>query len=429
VNGVSYSYDKSGNLITEGNTDYSYTYNNYLNTSHHLATTTYLYDHQGQRVQKTGGTTTIYPSTLYEVTATNTEKHIYGNGILLATIKSDTPAPTLYHNHLDHLDSTKAVTTPDGYLNQELEYYPFGQTKVDNQYGNLTQSNQYIGQNFDQETELSYLNARYYDGVRGQMLSQDPVFLGVGVDERSTLILKDPQLQNSYGYGRNNPLIYKDPNGELAFLAPAIIGGVLGAIGGVATEAISGRDSSFSDYASAAGQGFVVGLGTGGVGTVATAYKLSGLVKTGAISGTAGTLTATTELGTDYIKGESTDYHDLAAKSILAAGTAGTLSRLPKVKGRTPNLGTEAFFIGKHTQRQGAEEAVQVSVQSLGSAGRAYNSGGSSRSSSNKVSSNQYKSITLQLMKTKTALSKGDYDGATRALNSASNSLNNKRRK
>lgn len=152
---------------------------------------------------------------------------LYGNGILLATIKSDTPAPKLYHNHLDHLDSTKAVTTPDGYLNQELQYYPFGQTRKDNQYGNLTQSNQYIGQNFDQETDLSYLNARYYDGERGQMLSQDPVFLGVGVDERSTLILKDPQLQNSYGYSRNNPLIYKDPNGELAFLAMPVIAATL----------------------------------------------------------------------------------------------------------------------------------------------------------------------------------------------------------
>ena len=224
INGVSYLYDTNGNLITQGNTTHSYTYNNYLNTSHNTATTTYTYDHQGQRVQKTTNTTnTIYPNNLYETQGTTTTKHIYANGNLVATIKSDTPAPKLYHNHLDHLGSTQAVTTPDGYLDQEIQYYPFGETKLDNQYGSLTQSNQYIGQNFDQETELSYLNARYYDGTRGQMLTQDPVFLGAGVDNKFTMILKDPQLQNSYGYARNNPLIYKDPNGELAFLAMPVI--------------------------------------------------------------------------------------------------------------------------------------------------------------------------------------------------------------
>ena len=133
VNGISHTYDQNGNLTTTGPTTHTYTYNNYLNTTYNTATTTYSYDHQGQRVQKTGnGITTIYPSNLYELTATNTTKHIYGNNLLLATIKSDTPAPKLYHNHLDHLDSTKAVTTPDGYLDQELEYYPFGSLRIDN---------------------------------------------------------------------------------------------------------------------------------------------------------------------------------------------------------------------------------------------------------------------------------------------------------
>ncbi len=420
VNGTTHTYDQNGNLTAVGSATHTWTYNNYLSVSHEAATTTYAYDHQGQRVQKTTGSlNTIYPSNLYEVNGTNTEKHIYGNGLLLATIKSDTPAPKLYHNHLDHLDSTKAVTTPDGYLNQELEYYPFGETRVDEQYGELTQSNQYIGQNFDHETALSYLNARYYDGERGQMLSQDPVFLGVGVDERSALILKDPQLQNSYGYGRNNPLIYKDPNGELAI---PIIGAGVGFIGGLASQAYSdyenGSMSGVGDYAMAGGQGFVVGLGVGGLGRYGSSFIASAL--------TAGTLTAGTELGTNYLQGESTDYHDLATKSLLAAGTAGTLSKLSKVRGTNPNIGTKAFFTGKHTQRQGAEEAVHVSAQSLGSSARAYSGGGSSKSSSNKISSNQYKNISTQLLKAQSALSKKDYNGATKALERASKTLNKK---
>jgi RHS repeat-associated protein len=31
-----------------------------------------------------------------------------------------------------------------------------------------------IGEEYDSETEFSYLNARYYQGSRGQFMSQDP---------------------------------------------------------------------------------------------------------------------------------------------------------------------------------------------------------------------------------------------------------------
>ena len=429
INGVSYLYDTNGNLITQGNTTHSYTYNNYLNTSHNTATTTYTYDHQGQRVQKTTNTTnTIYPNNLYETQGTTTTKHIYAGGNLVATIKSDTPAPKLYHNHLDHLGSTQAVTTPDGYLDQEIQYYPFGETKLDNQYGSLTQSNQYIGQNFDQETELSYLNARYYDGTRGQMLTQDPVFLGAGVDNKFTMILKDPQLQNSYGYARNNPLIYKDPNGDLAM---PIIGAGLGFIGGIATQSFSdyqsGSVSGVGDYVSAAISGTVVGAGTTYAGTVAVAYKLSKLATMGAVASAAGGLTASTQVGGDYLMGRETNTEDVIFNSAIAFGTAGVLSRLSKTPGRKASS-IESILFGRHTQRQGAEEAVMTSTQSLGSSARAYSSGGSSRSSSNRISSNQYKSISIQFLKAQSALNKKDYNGATRALNNASNSLNKKKK-
>jgi RHS repeat-associated protein len=68
------------------------------------------------------------------------------------------------------------------------------------------------------------LQARYYDGSRGQFLSQDPVFLSVGspgqlkqltqLEQRE--LLADPQQLNSYSYGRGNPIKMSDPNGLLA---------------------------------------------------------------------------------------------------------------------------------------------------------------------------------------------------------------------
>ena len=222
-----------------------------MTATHDSATTTYTYDQAGQRVSKTVGTlTTRYPSNFYEVVGTTTTKHIYAGDALIATVQSDTPGPKTYHNHLDHLGSTAAVTTDIGYLNKELAYYPFGGTRVDEQYGPLNQSNQFIGQNFDEESSLSYLNARYYDANRGQMLSQDPVFIGMGVDSRTAVLLKDPQLQNSYGYARNNPLIFKDPNGDLILLALPPLAAVLDLVGMglLANNVIDATADAYSYY-------------------------------------------------------------------------------------------------------------------------------------------------------------------------------------
>ena len=75
----------------------------------------------------------------------------------------------------------------------------------------------YIGQEFDASTGLSYLNARYYDGNRGQFLSQDPVFWSQNQN------LPDPQSLNSYSYAGNNPINWSDPTGLFTKDSPANI--------------------------------------------------------------------------------------------------------------------------------------------------------------------------------------------------------------
>jgi RHS repeat-associated protein len=57
------------------------------------------------------------------------------------------------------------------------------------------------------------LQARYYDGSKGQFLSEDPVFWG----DPKQQALTDPQSLNSYSYANDNPIIKKDPDGRLAF--------------------------------------------------------------------------------------------------------------------------------------------------------------------------------------------------------------------
>ncbi len=74
--------------------------------------------------------------------------------------------------------------------------------------GTLADTRGYIGE-YQDTTGLSYLNARYYDPQRGQFLSEDSQFWSL---DRNWLA--DPQNQNSYSYGRNNPVIHKDPSGK-----------------------------------------------------------------------------------------------------------------------------------------------------------------------------------------------------------------------
>ncbi len=125
-----------------------------------------------------------------------------------------TPAAKVFYNHQDHLGSTAVVTDKDSYLNQVLSYQPYGATRVSTQYGTLTQPNQFIGQDFDPESSLSYLNARYYNGSQGQFTSQDPVFWEVGESRDGLVALYNPQLQNSYSYAGGNPIVNKDPDGR-----------------------------------------------------------------------------------------------------------------------------------------------------------------------------------------------------------------------
>ena len=71
----------------------------------------------------------------------------------------------------------------------------------------------FTGHEYDRDTGLNYMGARYYDAAIGRFLSQDPAFWGIVTG------IADPQLVNSYAYARGNPLTYNDPDGQWPSLA------------------------------------------------------------------------------------------------------------------------------------------------------------------------------------------------------------------
>jgi RHS repeat-associated protein len=166
---------------------------------------------------------TSYPNKLYSTDGTKKTKHIYAGDRLVATIETAGSVVTPYYVHTDQLGSTNAVSDGTGALAQTLDYYPFGGQRISS--GTYNEQRQYIGQVYDVDTRLDYLNARYYRSGLGRFISEDSVHLALGNPAQVASItgqdmqgyLADPQCLNSYSYGKNNPLEFSDWTGNSSY--------------------------------------------------------------------------------------------------------------------------------------------------------------------------------------------------------------------
>src|SRR6266853_6186267 len=273
ANGLStttYSYDNNGNLISSGNgtatTTYTYDYANHLIALFAGgATTTYGYDAFGQRVLQTGTTTTtFYPFKFYSVASSTgtgakystTTSYMFNGDTLLATVDQQlasgvaTGTAKTRYVHPDHLGSTNVVTDENDNVVQTLDYYPYGATRI-SVATSTNEKRKYIDQ-FSDDSGLSYLNARYMDPSRGQFTSEEPIFLNIGdvsqvkqlAQQDQQTYLTDPQVLNSYSYGRDNQITRKDANGKQAVqFAGAVAGDIVGIGSQLYSDLSTGRTS------------------------------------------------------------------------------------------------------------------------------------------------------------------------------------------
>ncbi|OQP48072.1 hypothetical protein A4H97_30020 [Niastella yeongjuensis] len=109
-------------------------------------------------------------------------------------------AAFLYFYHPDHLGTTSYITDGAGEVYQHLEYYPFGETFVE-EHSN-TQRTPYLfnGKELDEETGLYYYGERYYNPRISIWQSVDPKAVKI-------------PAHSPYAYCLNNPVVLMDPDG------------------------------------------------------------------------------------------------------------------------------------------------------------------------------------------------------------------------
>jgi RHS repeat-associated protein len=236
-----YEYDENGNTIkrtihgSESVQEIEFTYdtmNRLIATEESTTSITgtvvksseYRYDNAGNRFLKIDGdgNTTVYlrhgqiaVAMDIVVEADQTEElgeinRYVLSGDLLAgrvttTITTTDTTEERFFYHLDHLNSTKLVTDESGEVVVNYIYRAFGeQLRRMDKDGAETEDEakySYGGKELDDNTNLYYFNARYYDATIGRFINVDPIQDGT----------------NWYVYVSNNPLNMVDPTGLSPF--------------------------------------------------------------------------------------------------------------------------------------------------------------------------------------------------------------------
>jgi RHS repeat-associated protein len=219
------TYDANGNRVADGKYKYEWNAADQLvsitKAGESMPFVTYQYNEDGKRIQKNvNGVVTNYHydgdslNVLYETDGQNNVVRSYTyaeNGQLLSMNKGG--QKFFYHSNA-HGDII-ALTDASGQKVASYEYDAWGNVLKAEEADQVKDNPyRYAGYQFDHETGLYYLIARYYNPSHGVFLSMDP---DPGDDD-------DILTQNGYTYANNNPVMLVDPDGH--YVQIIIYGGI-----------------------------------------------------------------------------------------------------------------------------------------------------------------------------------------------------------
>ncbi|HST46484.1 SpvB/TcaC N-terminal domain-containing protein [Jatrophihabitans sp.] len=189
----------------------------------------YKYDDAGQRViKRSPKEETDYVNQYFTVRSNGQigTKHVFIGTTRVASklVKDHSFEKDSFYFHSDHLSSTNYVTDAAGKLYEHLEYFPSGESWVEEksnsqQNPGFNTAYEFAGKELDEETQLYYFGARYYDARTSVWQSPDPA-LGENLAklpkkaEAAEPDVAAPTFLNLYDYADANPLTKTDPDGR-----------------------------------------------------------------------------------------------------------------------------------------------------------------------------------------------------------------------
>jgi len=188
---ISYYYDELGNLIGDGNGQYTYDYRGRLSFYSGNGIARYTYYVDGLRKSKSANNKTTYfiwldGNMVYEFTGTESNTYTYGHRLLFSEE---------YKYILNAHGDVEVLIESDNTFVHRYRYDAFGNEL--NPSASDTNPFRYCAEYYDLETEQIYLRNRYYQPVTGRFTQLDPIRDGL----------------NWYAYCVNNPVVFVDPSG------------------------------------------------------------------------------------------------------------------------------------------------------------------------------------------------------------------------
>jgi RHS repeat-associated protein len=120
----------------------------------------------------------------------------------LVGVSAPTLGETVTYVYTDLQNTILATTDEHGALITSRDYHPYGKAAL----GSSNDTPGYTGHVEDAESDLIYMQARYYDPELARFLSIDPVMPSAG----------DVFSDNRYAYVQNNPITHVDPTGMMS---------------------------------------------------------------------------------------------------------------------------------------------------------------------------------------------------------------------
>ena len=252
---ATYDYDVRGNLVSAGNVDYSYDFEDRLSGwTDESGTTAFT-------INPSAGLSQILVKTDPDDSVT---RYVYGVGLLY-----EETSDGLRVFHYDERGNTVALSGDAGTVVGELSYGPYGE--VYRRIGS-TDTMFKFGGLFGVITDdqgLCYMRFRWYSSEIKRFISQDAHIgdiAGIG-----TL--------NRYAYAGGNPISRVDPEGEFwNVVIGATVGAAVSVTVELATDLLDGNgiDKGWQDYAGAAIGGAITGGILGACPTCAVGAEVAG---------------------------------------------------------------------------------------------------------------------------------------------------------